>query len=412
MDAGLLVAIALGTIVFGLGSARLRSTPLTAPFVFALLGFLVSDSVLGLLSVESEAKSLHTVAEFALGLILFTDAMHINLATLRRSHSLEARLLMIGFPLSILVGTAAASLVFPDLGLWNAAVLATIVAPTDAALSQSFVLNKRVPSHLRQALNVESGLNDGLCLPLLFVLLCMARVDAHPSMATEWTVFTVKQVLLGPAVGISVGLGGGWLFARARSRGWMAEAHQRLSLVALALLAFGLAMVIGGNAFLATFCAGLTIKRFVRAPSPAGFLETESLLLSLVTFFVFGLSLMPRALPHIGWASLLFAVLALTVMRALPVALALATRSLGWDGVAVLAWFGPRGVASIVFALILLIGQSLDGVEVMFAAATVTIALSIVAHGATANPIAGWFAKRHSHSVETGARSRAGPADS
>ena len=394
MDPGLLVVLSLGAILFGAASSKLRSTPLTAPLVFVLLGFLVSDSALGLVSMPSETGVLHSLAEMALGLILFADAMHINVAALRRSHSTETRLLLIGLPLTVLCGTLAAVTIFPGLGLWNAAVLATIVTPTDAALGQGFVLNETVPAHLRRALNVESGLNDGLCLPILFVLLCLARVDAHPSMADYWTIFTVKQVLLGPLIGAASGLAGGWIFVKARSQGWMDAAHQRLGLVALALFCFGLANLIGGNGFLATFCAGITIRHFVRSPAPTGFLETESLLLALVTFFVFGLSLVPRAIPHIGWRSLVFAVLALTLVRIVPVVFSLIRQRLGWDGVLVLGWFGPRGVASIVFALVLLDGRSIEDVDVMFATAIITVALSILAHGATANPLARWYARR------------------
>lgn len=393
MDPGILVLVSLGTVLFGLASARLRRTPVTGPLVFTLLGLVAGESVLGLMPIDAGSATLHTVAELALGLILFSDATHVSLSALKRRRSIETRLLVFALPGSILVGGLLAKAILPELGNWDALLLATLVTPTDAVLGRAFLLDRRVPERIRLPLNVESGLNDGLCLPILFVILCLARVDAHPSMTSEWTMFTIRQVLVGPMVGALVGLAGGAAITRAHERGWMAPDHHRLSLVALATLAYGLALATGGNGFLATFCAGLSARRFARDRSVAGFLESESLALSLLSFFIFGLVLLPRSLPHMLGPAALFAVGSLVLQRMLPVAAALRSRTIPGRDIAVIGWFGPRGVATIVFILAVLDGPPVANAEIVVASAATTVAASLIAHGATGTPLARWCSR-------------------
>jgi len=388
--------VALGIILFSLVSARLRQSIITAPMVFVLFGLLIGDAGFRLVGIQLANNAAHLLAEVTLIVVLFTDASRIDLKLLYSEHNLPVRLLAIGLPLSIAFGTLAAWLLFPHLGFWQAAVLATIVAPTDAAVAHVVVTNKLVPVRIRQTISVESGLNDGLCLPLFLVFLCGARVAEHPETTAYWIRFAAIQVGLGPLVGIGVGYLGGKLIECASQRDSISHSFLELSTLALALLAFGAAELVGGNGFIAAFCAGLTVGNVSRAICGAicEFAEAEGQLLTLLLFLVFGAVLAPQAFANITFVGILFAALGLTVLRMLPVAVSLLGTRLRAETRLFVGWFGPRGVASIVFALVLLEEIAVPARQEIFAVAMATVALSVFGHGLTAYPLAKWYVGR------------------
>ncbi|MEE9595579.1 MAG: cation:proton antiporter, partial [Acidiferrobacterales bacterium] len=338
MESLAFIVVAVCILGFGLVSGRLQNSVITPPIVFVLFGLLVSPRALGWVEFELDSRFIHTLAELTLVLVLFTDAARIDLRLLRREHDLPVRLLVIGLPLTIVAGTLVAAVMLDTLTFWEAAVLAAILAPTDAALGQAVVSSERVPVRIRQALNVESGLNDGIALPVILILLSIAGAAEHSQSATYWVQFAALQVILGPLVGIGVGYFGGKLIERAAHIGWINHAFQDLSALGLSLLAFAGAELIGGNGFIAAFCAGLTLGNCSRAICTClyEFAEAEGQLLTLLIFMVFGALMLPMTLDHFSWMVLAYGVLSLTLIRIVPVVISLVGAGLRWQTVSFL----------------------------------------------------------------------------
>lgn len=395
MDIRTVTIVAMATLLFSLVSARLRQSVVTAPMVFVSFGLLMGDAGFHLLEFPLAHETIYFLAELTLVIVLFADASRIDLRQLRSQHKLPVRLLAIGLPLCIVLGTLTAWLLFGSLGVWQAAVLATIVAPTDAALAHAVVTNPLVPIRIRQTISVESGLNDGLCLPLFLVFVCGARVAEHPETMAYWIRFAGMQVGLGPLVGIGIGFGGGKLIERASGRAWISHAFLELTTIALALLAFGSAELVGGNGFIAAFCAGLTVGNVSPSIRTAihEFAEAEGQLLTLLVFLVFGAVIAPTVMDDLNWRMIGFGILSLSVIRMLPVAVSLIGTGLRWDTRLFVGWFGPRGIASIVFALMLLDESEVPGRREIFAVAMTTVMLSVFSHGLSAYPAAKWYAR-------------------
>ena len=376
-------------------SRALTGVNVSAPMVFVAVGILCGPQVFGFVDFDPEGESSLLVAEVALVVVLFADASRSNLTLLRSDENLPARLLTIGMPLTIAAGTAAGALLLPGIEFWEAAVIAAILAPTDAALGHAVVSSRLVPEKIRQTINVEAGLNDGLSIPFLFLFLGLA-VDQAQVGATDWFQFGLEQIGIGALTGIIVGGGGGWLVDQAIHRGAITHTFKRLAMVALAVGAWALASELGGNGFIAAFVAGLAVARF-RSDfgSPIlDFAEREGQLLSLVVFFGFGtaaIGLLDAVTPGI----ILFALLALTLVRMLPVAVALSRTGLSRPSKAFIGWFGPRGLASIILALVV-VGEEPDlpGLDVVLAVTTVTVLASVLLHGLTARPLSRLYARR------------------
>jgi NhaP-type Na+/H+ or K+/H+ antiporter len=388
----------LATVVFffGLVSRRLEGTVLTAPIVFVVAGFVLGPWGLGLVEFELDDHAVLLLGEIALAIMLFTDAAGTDLSALRQNEALPLRLLGIGMPLTIALGSAAAALVLTDLTFWEAAIVGTVLAPTDAALGQAVVSNPRVPVRLRQALNVEAGLNDGLSVPFLALFLTLAEAEEEHLSADLWIRFALEQVGLGVLVGVGVGLAGGWLVSWASKREWMTDSSQRLALLALALIAWALADQIGGNGFIAAFVGGLAVGPTVERVGEQliRFSEAEGQLLNLSVFFIFGVFVF-GAIQHLSWEVALYALLSLTLIRMLPVALSLYGKHLRGISVLFAGWFGPRGLGSIVLGLIVVEEAPLlpgrDEIEMVVA---LTVLLSVLLHGLTAAPLSALYARR------------------
>ncbi|MEM8962466.1 MAG: cation:proton antiporter [Acidobacteriota bacterium] len=390
------VLVALAVLIFGVVSRKAQRGILTPPMVFTGFGLLIGAHGLHLVDLHVDHELIHLLAEITLVLVLFTDASRIDLKLLRRDHDLPVRLLTIGLPLIAIAGTVTGMLVL-GLTVWNAALLAALLTPTDAALGQAVVSDRRVPVRIRQTLNVESGLNDGLALPLVLILLTVAcAVESVDDLGVAyWLGYIGKQLVFGPLVGIAVG----WLGAKAVDKAieseWMEQSFAEIAAVALALLAFAGAELVGGNGFIAAFVGGLVLGNTSRnAHELESFAEAEGQLLTLLVFLVFGGAILPETFHIFSWQTALYAVLSLTVVRMVPVAISLLGKTLRWESVAFLGWFGPRGIATVLFSLLVIEGAPLAGHEEIVYVAMLTVAFSIVLHGISAAPLAGWYAKR------------------
>ena len=393
-------------------SRKLGDLSISGPLVFTAVGTAVGPSGLDLVGGQFGEGAVEVLAEATLVLILFADATRIDLRLLRRQALLPARMLGLGLPLTVVAGTAAAYALF-DLGLWEAALVAAILAPTDAALGQAVVSNPRVPVRIRQALNVESGLNDGLMLPAITILLAIAAADAGlESSSTNWPAFVARQVGFGVAAGFLVGCAGGWLLHRLVTRGWVDGAMRQLATLAVAVAAFALAHQLGGNGFVAAFVAGMAfgVVAGEHCESASDFTEDEGQLLALLTFLFFGALLLGPRLDELTPAIALYAVLSLTVIRMVPVALSLVGVGLEPPTVGYLGWFGPRGLASILFGLLVVEEADLGGAGTILSVVTWTVVASIVAHGLSAVPLAARYADWFEAMMAAGRRGRGADA--
>jgi NhaP-type Na+/H+ or K+/H+ antiporter len=391
-----LAVLASVIFLFGLVSRRLEGTVLTAPLVFVAAGVILGPAGLALVEFELDDHSVLLLGEIALAIVLFTDAARTNLSALRQNEVLPLRLLGIGMPLTIALGTFVATLVLTDLTFWEAAIVGTVLAPTDAALGQAVVNNPRVPIRIRQALNVEAGLNDGLSVPFLALFLTLAVAEEELQSASYWIRFALEQVGLGVLVGVGVGLAGGWLVSWASKREWMTESFERLVLLALAIIAWALADQIGGNGFIAAFVGGLVVGPTVERVGEQllRFTEAEGQLLNLSVFFVFGVLVIGLIQP-LSWQVALYALLSLSVIRMLPVAVSLAGTHLRSVSVLFMGWFGPRGLASIVLGLIVVSeAPLLAGREEIELVVALTVLFSVLLHGITAAPLSATYARR------------------
>ncbi len=386
MDVDILL-IALAVLVFALLAGRISGTPVTMPILFTGAGLLLGDHVLGVVDVGLDSEAVSVLAEVTLTVVLFTDASRMHLGAVLRQHSVALRLLVVGMPLAMLLGALTGALLYPQLPLVTVALLAVALAPTDAALGQSFVTNNAVPRRIRQALNVESGLNDGLALPFLLVLVDLARSESGGFW--HYAGLFLATVGLGTLSGAVTGWVGGWLLAQSASHAWATETTQRLGTLSLAAVAYAGAEAVGGNGFVAAFVAGLAVGTTARSllQATSTFAEAEGQLLTLLTFLFFGAVVGGDVLTELTWQIVVYAILSLLVVRPLATATALLGAGLSWSSVGFLGWAGPRGLASIVYAVLIAESGGIPGAEVVFQVAAWTILLSILAHGLSAAPL-------------------------
>jgi NhaP-type Na+/H+ or K+/H+ antiporter len=388
MDSLSLVVVSAILVGWAAVSRRLRGTSLTAPMVFVGAGFLLGSAGLGWIDVGENQHAVSGLAEATLVVVLFTDASRIDLRALRHEYSVPARLLGIGLPLTIVVGTVVGGWVLPNVTWAEAAVLAVVLAPTDAALGQAVVTDERLASRIRQGLNVESGLNDGLCVPLLTIALAVAQVDAAMSIGRNAAGLVVEAIGWGIAGGVVAGGVAAQVQRAARARGWI-EGHWMQAMPVIgAVGAFGIADGRGGSGFIASFVGGLVFgiveRRDVEA---AEFSEELGGVLNGVTLIVFGAGVLGAVWSEVGPVEVGYAVLSLTVVRMLPVALAMVGSHARTPTVLFLGWFGPRGLASIVFGVVVVEAATLPHTSDLVTALIVTVALSVVAHGVSAAPL-------------------------
>jgi NhaP-type Na+/H+ or K+/H+ antiporter len=381
---------------FAAVSKRLDGTPVTAAMVFMGVGLVLGPKVFGVVESSPGGETVKVLAEATLAVVLFGDAARIDLRTLREQVGVPARLLGIGLPLTIVAGFLAALAVFGSLEWPEALLLAVILTPTDAALGQAVVTLPSLPVRVRQSLNVESGLNDGLCVPVFVVVLAIAGAEAGLVSDSHAARILVEQIGYGVLAGVGAGALSAAVIVIAGRRGFMEGSWLQLVPVAGAGLGYTVAAAIGGSGFIAAFVGGAmfgAVRRKVGG-EVGYFLEEAGALLGAGTFVVFGAILLQPALGRLSWQVGLYAVLSLTVIRMVPVAISLLGTGARRPTVAFLGWFGPRGLASIVFAVLTIESRGkLPHEGVVLDAVFITIALSVVLHGVTAAPLARRYAR-------------------
>ena len=378
-------------------SRRLERIWVTAAMAFLVAGALLGPAGLEVLDLHLESEAVKLLAEAALAVALFSDAARIDLKALRSTLYLPERLLGIGLPLTIVLGALVAAPLLPGLTIAEMALLATILAPTDAALGQQVVTDERVPLSIRQGLNVESGLNDGIAVPIYLVLLEAAKAESTSESATRFTAVAAQQIGIGLAAGLVAGAIAGWVLHRFGGREWIGSAWRQIVMLAGAALAFALADSLGGSGFIAAFVGGMTFGWIAkdRGLGTAYLSEEVSAVLGAAVFLVAG-AIGLGALQGVGWRPFVYAAVSLTLVRMVPVALACMGTRLKPPSVAFVGWFGPRGLASIVFGLGIL-EASLAGQSLLIQTIMATVLLSVFAHGMSASPLAGaygrWYAQ-------------------
>lgn len=391
------IAVFLLTVfLYSLVSSRLERTVVTAPIIFTLAGMLLySLPSVSISDLVLERHGFLLVAEIGLVMTLFTDAAHINFKHLTNNRSLPIRLLTSGMLLTILLGTLVALMIFSGIGVWQAGILAAILAPTDAGLGAVIVNSSQVPLRIREALNIEAGLNDGLSVPFLmcFIALALESSETAPAILSR---FLLEQIGYGSLIGSSIGLIGGWLLAIACRKKWMAVSLQQLGLVALPLMCVIASEVCDASMFIAAYVAGFAVQIcFAEAGKHSvEFTDTWGQLFDFFVFFLFGV-LVGQACQQFDFTHLFYALLSLTLVRMLPVAMALAGSGLSRSTVLFMGWFGPRGLASIVLGLVYLEQQAnIPGEATVKLAIMMTVLLSIFAHGFSALPGISVYAKK------------------
>ncbi len=406
MNAEILLIVLSAFVVYSLLSKWVDRTVLTLPMIFMVIGYLLT----GPLHANSDPELIHEgkrlLAEITLVLILFTDASHVRFHQLRKSWRIPARMLLIGMPLSIALGTLVAYLINPASGLAMALLTAAVLTPTDAALGQTVCSSPDVPPHLSQTVNVESGLNDGLVLP--FVLLGAILASTGMGTSHEGTdtlgMSVFLQLTLGPLAGIVVG----WCLAKAmdlaQDYNSMAEPAAGVVFISAAFAAFVLAEYFGGNGFIAAFVAGMVFGNSYRHDIHfiSDFMEGAGQLFTMSSFFVFGAFLLPEGLLHLSWRPVVLGLAFLTVVRMLPIYLSLRGTGLAPREKIFLGWFGPRGLASILFTLIMMDEFDIPHEEELLACVSMTVMFSIVLHGLSAMPLVRLMGSKSKASKEQG----------
>lgn len=387
-----LAIVAALIFAWGTVSARLERFDVTAPIIFVLAGLLLTHGPLSVLAFAPSNELIKKLAEFTLALVLFSDASRVGLHELRVDSGLYVRLLGGALPLTIALGTLLA-LTLPGISFWLALLIGAALAPTDAALGAGMMANPLVPARIRRLVNVESGLNDGIATPFVSIALAGAATSDHGT--GHGAAAAVAELAVGIAVGVAAGGGGGMLVNAARRRGWVAEGFAGAAVLGLAVCAYASAVAIHGNGFIAAFTGGLAFGTTggQRGKPLVPFVEESGALVSLLVWLAFGAVAVLPTMKALTWQMVLYAILSLTVVRMAPVALALAGARLGRATVLLVAWFGPRGLASVVFALLAVeeLGSPAAGSAV--AVITVTVLLSVIVHGASAEPLAARYAK-------------------
>jgi len=392
----ILAVIAAFAFLYSLVASRLERTPINGALVYVVCGLICGPTVLNIISLNLEGEGLKILAELTLAVVLFSDSANANLGVLRRVEQLPIRLLLIGLPLTIALGFGVGYVLFDSMSLVAIALLATMLAPTDAALGKAVVTNEDVPDSIREPLNVESGLNDGICVPVLLIFLTLATETVSGNGALSMVMlYALKAIGIGALVGIVFAVFGSQALQFCAQRQWLAGTWMQVPIVALALLCFGTAQWLEGSGFIASFVGGLIFGGLTHEHKEEVLRSAEGTgdILSLLTWFTFGAVAVGPQIEHLSWQVIVYALLSLTVIRMLPVFLCVIGTKLQTDTKLFIGWFGPRGLASIVF-IVIVVDKNLPENATLIAAVTWTVVLSIVLHGITANLLSKHYGQR------------------
>ena len=387
-----LACFAALVFLYSLVSNKVERLSLSGPIVFVGAGVLLGPYGLNWFSPASGSFNGKALIDITLALFLFVDAASANLDVLRKNWRIPGRMLLLGLPLNICLGSLAALWLFPSLSLYEAAILGSMLAATDAALGKAVVTNPSVPQHLREGLSAESGLNDGLCVPfiLLFIALEQGSAVLGKGFGLE---LLLEELGIGFAVGAGIAFVAAKAILRVRELGWLGHVWQRMSVPALVVLIFAIAQSLHGSGYIAAFVGGLCFRVAMREDVHSLIVSAESVgeVMAMLAWVLFGLMLVPLAMPFIGGSEVLYAVLSLTVIRLLPILLSLQGTRERLQSKLFLAWFGPRGLASLAFAT-LVWAEQIPEAGTLVSVTVLTVAISLVVHGVTAAPFARRFA--------------------
>jgi len=383
-----LAILSVFILLYSLFAKRIEKTSISGPILAVLFGVIAGPLLLNILNIQLTSEGYKTFAELALALVLFTDASNTNLKVLEHNIGVPTRLLLIGLPLTIAFGIGAGFLIFNEYSWIEVGILATMLAPTDAALGKAVVTNPKVPSKIREALNVESGLNDGISVPILFLLIAFFTATSIDDVSLQFGLglFT-KEIGVGLAVGLIITFIGDWLTHQSAKHKWISDTWKPIIIIALAFSCFAMAQVLGGSGFIACFSGGLLYGAMnkkhkmdlLKAAEGAG--DT----FSMITWIIFGAMVIVAYLPDFSWPIVLYAILSLTIIRILPVFISLIKTGFSVKEKLFMGWFGPRGLASIVFAIIVL-DIPLPHKPTIILTVVCTILGSIILHGFSAIP--------------------------
>lgn len=387
----LIAVIAILAFLYSIFAGRIERSIVSGPVIFVATGIILGPLGLNWFQGPETRHDLRLLADLTLVLILFSDAANANLTTLKNRIQIPARMLLIGLPGVILLGSGLALVLFDVLTLFEAAILGTILAATDAALGKAVITDKNLPDWIREGLNAESGLNDGLCVPVLFIFIALALDTAG---SVEPLMVVVEELGIGLAVGLGVTFVGAQLLRLCLRLGWVTEVWRQITIGALALTCFSIAQELHGSGYIAAFSGGLLFGHLLSDTKHDFVLAAEGIgeTLAMMTWLMFGIAVVGEVIGVVTWQIAVYAVLSLTVVRMLPIYLSLAGTEATTRDRLFLGWFGPRGLASIVFAIIVM-DSGLPGAPFIAQVIIVTVFLSLIAHGFSAKPMSAWLRK-------------------
>jgi NhaP-type Na+/H+ or K+/H+ antiporter len=392
-----LAILALFVFIYSLVAGRFERSMISGPMIFVVVGFLVGPSALGWLDGDATNNDLRVMADLTLALILFIDAANADMSVLKRQFRIPSRMLLLGLPGAIILGFGFAALIFDGLSLYEAAILGTMLAATDAALGKAVITNKAVPSRIREGLNIESGLNDGICVPILLFFIALSVSGEDGGHSTSALTLVAEEIGIGMAVGLGLALFGSTLMSWCFKQGWVTDIWMQVTVVGLAIASFSIAQSLHGSGYIAAFTGGLLFGFIAKDTTHKLVLAAEGVgeTLALVTWFMFGSLVIGQSFSSFSWEVVVYALLSLTVIRIVPIFLSLTGSGESISSKMFLGWFGPRGLASIVFAIIV-INANVPQSEFISMVVVCTVFLSLIAHGVSANPLAKWLGNKES----------------
>jgi NhaP-type Na+/H+ or K+/H+ antiporter len=397
-----LAILALFIAIYSMVAGRVERSVISGPMVFVVAGFLMGPFAFGWFVDDTSSTDFRVFADLTLALVLFLDAANADLSVLKRQLQIPSRMLLLGLPGAIALGFGCAVLLFDGLSLFEAAILATMLAATDAALGKAVITNQAVPARIREGLNVESGLNDGICVPILLFFIALVVGGAHGESDVSAFALVAQELGIGMAVGLSVAGVGAFLLGWCVKKGWVTEIWMQVTVVALAISSFALAQSLHGSGYIAAFTGGMLFGSLAKEHTHKLVLAAEGTgeTLALVTWMLFGAIVIGPALSKFDWQVVVYAILSLTIIRMLPIFLSLTGSGESVSSKLFLGWFGPRGLASIVFAIIV-INAEVPQAEYIALIVTCTVFMSLIAHGITANPLAKWLGNKEKPREQT-----------
>lgn len=388
-----LAVLGVFTFIYSVISGRVEKLPMSGPILFVLVGLLFGPLGMGWFQDDVTRVQFRVLVDLTLAMVLFIDAANADTSTLWRNLKLPGRMLLLGLPGSIVLGFGIALVMFDQLSIYEAAILATMLAATDAALGKAVVTNKAVPSRLRESLNSESGLNDGICVPILLVFIALAHGSGEGGSEVSPLALVIEELGIGLIVGVSIAGTGALVLKWVAARSWISKTWVQLSVPALAISCFTIAQSVDGSGYIAAFTGGLLFGVIAKHATHELVMAGEGIgeAMGMLTWLIFGVSVVGQSASGFTWQIVLYAVLSLTLIRMLPVFLSLTGTGESSSAKLFLGWFGPRGLASLVFVIIVL-NEDLPGGQFLSVVVTCTVGLSLLAHGVSANPLARWIA--------------------